>query len=59
MKKENGKKIILEQKMIPTTFICSCIEHNNGGEVVMIVNDCPIHDEIFGNNSILTPSNEH
>ena len=35
---------------------CTCIEHNNGGEMVIIVNDCPIHDKIFGSSAVITPS---
>lgn len=35
---------------------CTCITHNNGGEDVVIVNDCPVHDELCGRNAKLVPS---
>lgn len=32
---------------------CTCVLHNNGGEEVIIVNDCPVHDDLFGKSAIL------
>jgi len=55
--KNTNKREVKKEKTVKK---CTCIEYNNGGEIVMIINDCPIHDELFGHNAklTLTPQNK-